>query len=217
MNIILRNGGRLIQLGIAGMGLLLFFVIFSNRNVIDFSSEYIYSKVIKAPYNDVGLVLGTSKYAYNKGLNPYFKFRMDAAYALYKNGKIKHIVVSGDNHVKGYNEPQQMKDYLVKLGVDPADITMDYAGFRTLDSVVRIKEIFGQTKVTIVSQQFHNERAIYLARKNGIEAIGYNAKMPWYSKRMKLREYLAKFKAVLDIYVLKTQPKFLGDKVEISS
>ncbi|MEN8811437.1 MAG: ElyC/SanA/YdcF family protein [Flavobacteriales bacterium] len=204
------------QLGVLFISLVVFGVIVCNRSVKDFSEEFVYSSVSEIPQNQVGLVLGTSKFAYNGGINPYFQYRMETAYELYHSGKLNHIIVSGDNHVKGYNEPQQMKDYLVQLGVDSSDITMDYAGFRTFDSMIRVKEVFGQTKVTVISQEFHNERAIFLARKNGIEAIAMNAKTPWYSPRMRLREYLAKCKAVLDVYVLKTTPKFLGEKIEIS-
>lgn len=204
------------QLGVFSISLVVFGAIVCNRSVKDFSEEFVYSSVSEIPQNQVGLVLGTSKFAYNGGINPYFQYRMETAYELYHSGKLNHIIVSGDNHVKGYNEPQQMKDYLVQLGVDSSDITMDYAGFRTFDSMIRVKEVFGQTKVTVISQEFHNERAIFLARKNGIEAIAMNAKTPWYSPRMRLREYLAKCKAVLDVYVLKTTPKFLGEKIEIS-
>ncbi len=204
------------QLGIFSMTVVIFGVIVCNRSVKDFSEAYLYSSLADIPKNDVGLVLGTSRYAYKGGVNPYFQYRMETAYELYRNGKLEHLIVSGDNHVKGYNEPQQMKDYLIDLGVDSMDITMDYAGFRTFDSMIRVKEVFGQTKVTVISQEFHNERAIFLARKNGIEAVAMNAKTPWYSPRMRLREYLAKCKAVLDVYVLKTTPKFLGEKIEIS-
>lgn len=204
------------QLGVFFIALVIFGIMVCNRSVKDFSEEFVYSSLSDIPKNQVGLVLGTSKFAYKGGINPYFKYRMETAYELYHAGKLQHLIVSGDNHVKGYNEPQQMKDYLVMLGVDSNDITMDYAGFRTFDSMVRVKEVFGQTKVTVISQKFHNERAVFLARKNGIEAIALNAKTPWYSPRMRLREYLAKCKAVLDVYVLKTTPKFLGEKIEIS-
>ncbi len=204
------------QLGVFSISFVIFGVIVCNRSVKDFSQDYMYSSVEDIPKNEVGLVLGTSKYAYKGGVNPYFQYRMETAYDLYRSGKLNHLIVSGDNHVKGYNEPQQMKDYLIELGVDSLDITMDYAGFRTFDSMIRVKEVFGQTKVTVISQEFHNERAIFLARKNGIDAIAMNAKTPWYSPRMRLREYLAKCKAVLDVYVLKTTPKFLGEKIEIS-
>lgn len=204
------------QLGLFFLTLLIFGIVVCNRSVKDYSREFLYTSSKEIPANSVGLVLGTSKFAHKGGINPYFQYRMETAYELYSLGKIKHLIVSGDNHVKGYNEPQQMKDYLIDLGVDSSDITMDYAGFRTFDSMIRVKEIFGQNQVTVISQQFHNERAIYLARKNGIEAIAINAKTPWYSPRMRVREYLAKCKAVLDVYVLKTTPKFLGEKIEIS-
>jgi SanA protein len=213
----IKNFWQLFQLSIAFGALILFFSLSSNRSVIYSSRPFVFNKASEIPKNKVGLVLGTSKYARNNGINPYFLYRMQAAAKLYKAGKVSHLVVRGDNHKHGYNEPQQMKDYLISLGVKAEDITMDYAGFRTFDSVIRIKEIFGQDKVTIISQRFHNERAVYLAQKNGIEAVAYNAKTPWYSKRMRLREYLAKFKAVLDIHVLKTKPKFLGKSIEIPS
>lgn len=204
------------QFGLLSLALLIFGIVVCNRSVKDYAREFVYSSSKDIPRNKVGLVLGTSKFAYNGGINPYFRYRMETAYELYHSGKIEHVIVSGDNHVKGYNEPQQMRDYLIDLGVNSNDITMDYAGFRTFDSMIRVKEVFGQNQVTVISQQFHNERAIYLARKNGIDAIAMNAKTPWYSPRMRLREYLAKCKAVLDVYVLKTTPKFLGEKIEIS-
>ena len=149
------------------------------------------------------------------GINGYFKHRMDAAYQLYKNKKVDRLIVSGDNHKKGYNEPQQMKDYLVDLGVKEDHIYLDYAGFRTFDSMIRAKEIFGQDTLTIISQKFHNERALFICESVGVEAVAYNAKMPYFTKRMRIREYLAKCKAVLDIYLLRTKPKFLGEKIEI--
>ncbi|MEN8927726.1 MAG: ElyC/SanA/YdcF family protein [Flavobacteriales bacterium] len=211
----LSNFRQLFQLGIAFGAFVAFTTLASNRMIIDNAADYLYEFKKDIPKNNVGLVLGTSKFAYNRGINPYFRHRMTAAARLYHSGKVKHLVVSGDNHRNGYNEPQQMKDYLIGLGVKAEHITMDYAGFRTLDSMVRIKEIFGQTSVTVISQKFHNERAIYLAEKLEIKAVGYNAKTPWQSKRLLAREYLAKFKAVLDMNVLKTKPKFLGEKIEI--
>lgn len=193
-------------------------MILSNSYIKSYSSSYIYSSqsINDLPVNNVGLVLGTSKYWSAGGINPYFSNRMLAASRLYREGKIKHIIVSGDNHVNGYNEPQQMKDYLIDLGVSSDHITLDYAGFRTFDSMIRGKEVFGQTSFTIISQEFHNQRAVFIARKNGIDAVAYNAKSPRFSKRMKVREVLAKFKAMLDVYILPTQPKFLGEKIEIN-
>ena len=130
------NFRKIIQVGIAFGVFMAFFSLASNRVIIDYADDYVYDFKKDIPKNSIGLVLGTSKYAYNRGLNPYFKHRMVAAARLYHAGKVKHLVVSGDNHKHGYNEPQQMKDYLISLGVKAEHITMDYAGFRTLDSIV---------------------------------------------------------------------------------
>lgn len=189
--------------------------LWANVHVKSAAEKSMYNDVKKIPKNRVGLVLGTSKYSVNGGVNRYFKYRMDAAYELYKNDKIDRLIVSGDNHKQGYNEPQQMKDYLVELGVKEEHVYLDYAGFRTFDSMIRAKEIFGQNELTIISQEFHNERAIFISEHIGIKAVGYNAKMPFFTKHMRIREYLAKCKAVLDIYLLRTKAKFLGKKIEI--
>jgi SanA protein len=178
----------------------------------------IYTDIEKIPANDVGLLLGANKKSRRGNINLYFANRIDAAVNLFRAGKIKHIIVSGDNHIKEYDEPTDMKNSLVALGVPDSCITLDYAGFRTLDSVVRCKDIFGQKKVTVISQEFHNQRAVFIAKYYGIDAVGFNAKdVPSkYSVRTMLREYFARLKAVLDLYVLKTDPKFQGEQVEIA-
>lgn len=192
-------------------------IVFSNSLVYNTSQSKIYSEVDKLPANNVGLVLGTSSRSKGGNENLFFKYRIEAAAELYRTGKIKHILVSGDNRVKYYNEPRDMMNALKAKGVPASAITLDYAGFRTLDSVVRCKKVFGQSSYTIISQEFHNERALFLASKSGIDAIAYNARDVSfkYSKITYLREYLARTKAVIDIYVLKTQPKFLGEKEHI--
>ncbi|MFB9052486.1 vancomycin high temperature exclusion protein [Formosa undariae] len=168
------------------------------------------------PKNKVGLVLGTSKFLTNGELNLYFKYRIDATVDLFENGKIDFVLVSGDNGTINYDEPTDFKASLMQRGIPENKIVLDYAGFRTLDSVVRAKEIFGQTEITVISQQFHNERAIYLANKNGIKAIGFNAKdvSARYGLKVQLREYLARTKVFLDI-LFGVQPKFLGEKIVI--
>ncbi len=202
---------------LVGIFVLLCFTILSNKWIINNTKDQLYSDVNKIPYNNVGLVLGTSKYLSNGMVNPYFKYRMQTAAELYHNGKIKHILVSGDNHLKGYDEATDMRDYLVQLGVPEYCITMDYAGFRTFDSVVRAREVFGLNKMTIISQEFHNQRAVFLCNKLGIEAIGMNAKAVLVdAESNNLREHLAKFKAVLDLYVLGTEPHFYGPKITIN-
>lgn len=197
--------------------LMALFVLFSYSLVSKTTGDKIYSDVKKIPRKDVGLILGTSSKSKSGNVNLFFKYRIEAAVELYKSGKIKHIIVSGDNHVANYNEPRDMMNALIKKGVPEKAITLDYAGFRTLDSVVRCKEVFGQDSYVIISQEFHNRRAVFLANKNGIDAIAFNARDVDYnySKLTYLREYLARTKAVLDVYLLNKQPKFLGKKEHI--
>ena len=121
-----------------------------------------------------------------------------------------------DNRRHNYNEPQAMKDSLVNRGIPKESLVLDFAGLRTLDSMVRSKEVFGQDSVTVISQQFHNERAIYLARHYGIHAIGYNAKdvSAYEGLKTRMRELLARVKVFVDFFINK-QPRHLGEKIEI--
>ncbi len=148
--------------------------------------------------------------------NYFFYNRTKAASTLFKSGKIQFVIISGDNSLSYYNEPADMKKELINAGVPDSVIFLDYAGFRTFDSMIRAKEVFGQTKFIVVSQQFHNERAIFIARKYGIEAYGYNAEdVNAYSGfKTKIRELFARVKVFIDVYTNK-QPKFLGEKVII--
>lgn len=164
------------------------------------------------PAHEVGVVLGTSPRTPAGRTNLYFRYRIDAAARLYHAGKVRHLLVSGDNHRRDYNEPAYMRAALMRKGVPDSAITLDYAGFRTLDSVVRCRKVFGRRKVVIISQPFHNERALFLADAFGLEAIGFNAQaVSWgYDYKTRLREVLARLKAILDVYILDTQPHFLG-------
>jgi SanA protein len=164
----------------------------------------------------VGLLLGTSKYLKNGRINQYWKNRIDATVELYKLKKIKFVIISGDNGKSTYDEPTDMKNELVKLGIPASVIFLDYAGFRTFDSMIRAQKIFSQQSFTVISQRFHNERAIYIGQHYGIEAIGYNAKDVSANKGFKtnLREIFARVKLFID-FAIDKQPKFLGEKVEI--
>lgn len=177
----------------------------------------LYDDLGEVPQRDVALVLGTSRYVAGGGHNLFFKYRMEAAAQLCREGKCRHLIVSGDNRHKSYDEPSEMKDVLMGLGVPEEAITCDYAGLRTLDSVVRVKEIFSQDRVIVVSQPFHNARAVFIARHQGIDAVGFNARdVPGYYRiKTRLREILARCKACLDVYVLGTEPEFLGEKVDV--
>ena len=192
------------------------FIWFANFRIISSTQNLTYNEVEDIPYNKVGLLLGTSKELKSGNPNPFFDTRIEATAMLYKADKIKYIVASGDNSKKHYNEPQQMKDDLIALGVPDSAIYLDYAGFRTLDSVVRIEKIFGQKKFTIISQRFHNERAIYIAQHYGLSAIGYDAEDVggYNGKRVALREKLARVKVFVD-FLMGKKPKFLGEEILI--
>lgn len=191
-------------------------IIVCNRKVKGYADSKTYAEVIAIPHNDVGLLLGTSPKLKNGNNNLYFDYRILAAAELYKAGKIRYILISGDNRKKDYNEPEEMKKALMQKGVPEGVIYLDYAGFRTLDSVVRAQEVFGQSRITVISQRFHNERAIYLAGKNGIDAIGYNAKdvNAYAGIKTNARELLARVKMFIDLAIDK-QPHFLGEKIVI--
>ena len=193
-------------------------VIFADKIITSKSKNYIYSDVLEIPYNKVGLVLGTSKFLQNGQINLYYKHRIDAAIELYKAGKISYIVVSGDNSRKTYDEPTQMKADLMVGGLPENVIFLDYAGFRTWDSIVRAKEIFSQSEFTIISQRFHNERAVYLAQRYGLNATAFNAKdvSKYYGFKTNLREKLARVKVFVDLLTNK-KPRFLGEKIKIEN
>lgn len=175
-----------------------------------------YNKIETVPYNKVGVVLGTSKKVSNGNENLFFKYRIDAAVRLFRAGKIAYILVSGDNRFKSYNEPRDMFEELVERGVPSDKIVLDYAGFRTWDSVLRANKVFGQKSFTIISQKFHNQRAIFIGDKKGLEVVGFNAKNVSlrYGKKTYIREYLARVKVVFD-WIVNKEPKFYGKPVTI--
>jgi SanA protein len=176
-----------------------------------------YSDPALTPARHVGLVLGCVRTLSGGWRNPFFDNRIQAAARLFHAGKVEYLVVSGDNHVRGYDEPQDMKDSLIEAGVPAERIYCDYAGFRTLDSIVRVREVFGQTAITVISQEFHNQRAIYIARHRGVDAIGFNAADvdTYDSFETKCREAMARANMLLDIFVFRRAPRFLGKRVEI--
>lgn len=182
------------------------------------AEDKVFNSVSDCPEVKVGLVLGTSPTLRNGSPNLYFVYRIEAAVALYKAGKIKYILVSGDNGSKEYDEPSEMRNALVAAGIPFDKIYLDYAGFRTLDSMERALKVFGQKKLIVISQQFHNERAIYLAEHFGIECYGFNAKdvVTMRGFKTKFRERFARMKVFWDIF-WGVDSKFLGEPVKIGS
>jgi SanA protein len=187
-----------------------------DRTVTREASEHLYEALDEVPENAVGVVLGTSHRSRGGSANQYFVHRIAAAAELYHAGKVKHLLLSGDNRTVQYNEPWAMRRALMAAGVDSTHITLDHAGFRTLDSMVRAKAVFGQQRFTVISQRFHNERAVFIARRLGIDAIGYNARDVNVRAgfRTMLRERAARVKVFLDV-LFSVGPKFLGEAVPI--
>ena len=193
-------------------------LLVGNWWVVYSTEENIFSDYLQLPNNPVGLVLGTSSRLTNGQPNSFFDNRMQVAADLFRLGKINHIIVSGDNRTKFYNEPMEMKKALVKLGVPDSVITLDYAGLRTLDSIIRSKEIFGQDHITIITQPFHSYRAIFISHYFNIEAVALVVREPEQEPSLRgyVREFFARTKAILDLYVLKTAPRHLGEKEPIA-
>ena len=191
-------------------------VFLANWRVESKTDNLVYSDVQKIPHRKVGLLLGTSKLLVNGWENLYFKYRIDAATSLFKAGKIDFILISGDNGTKEYNEPEDMRQALIENGIPSDRIFLDYAGFRTFDSIFRADKIFGQKKFTIISQDFHTRRAIYIARHLGLDAIGFNAQdvSRNFGFKTQLREKFARTNMFLD-FIFSAKPKFLGEKIRI--
>lgn len=191
--------------------LLVVFIALSNLWVFYSTKDSIFYSPQNIPYHEAALVLGTTRQLKSGISNPFFAYRMDAAAKLYHAGKVKYLILSGDNGTTEYNEPLDMQEALLSRGVPEAALILDYAGFRTLDSVLRCKKVFKQKDFTIISQPFHNARALFICQQYGITAVGFAARdVPQaFSFKTLLREGLARPKAVLDIYVLRTQPRFL--------
>lgn len=199
--------------------ILLLVVLISVCNIwiVKSTEDKVYSDVTLLPEHRIGLVLGTSHRLAGGGPNPFFHKRIEMAAHLYELGKVDHFILSGDNRSRYYNEPMEMQKALIKKGVPASAITLDYAGLRTLDSVVRSKKIFGQNEITIITQPFHSYRALFISRYYDMDAVAMVADNPESDNtfKVRLREYLARTKAVLDLYVFKTDPRFLGEKEEI--
>ena len=191
-------------------------VLYANFTAVWAARGLIHDEVGEVPKCKVAVVFGTT-YRVDGNENPYFRYRIEAAEKLWKAGKVETLIVSGDNRTPYYNEPEKMRQALLARGIPDERIVLDPAGLRTLDSVVRAKKIYGADKVLFVSQRFQIRRAIYLAKANDIEALGFAAedvKGPaGYKTRM--REVGAKVKMWLDVNFLDTQPETLGEREEM--
>lgn len=191
-------------------------VLLADNKINKTTEAFVFNDLQEVPHQKVGLLLGTGKFLNSGQPNRYFTYRIEAAVKLFMANKVDFIVISGDNSQKDYNEPEDMKNELIRYGIPEDKIYLDYAGFRTLDSVVRIDKIFGQQSFTVISQEFHNRRAVYIATRLGLNAIAFNAKdVDRYNGfKTKLREKLARVKVFID-FLAGIEPKFLGETIEI--
>ena len=176
------------------------------------TADYIYEDINQLPPKEVGVVLGTAKYLRSSGINPYYQHRINGAHALFTNKKITYLLLSGDNAQVSYNEPITMRRDLVKSGIPKENIVLDFAGFRTLDSVIRANKVFATNNFTIITQRFHCERALFIAMHQGIEAQCYAVPSP-ETISVRVREIFARLGALTDLYILDRQPRFLGPQV----
>jgi SanA protein len=199
------------------VGLVVALVLLGNLWVVQSAQPYVYDSLDALPVNDVGLLLGTSPYSRKGNESALFQHRIEATATLYKAGKIRHVLASGANPDHTYNEPRKMYYALVAAGVPPEAITLDFAGFRTLDSIARASAVFKLDSYTVISQRFHLYRAVFIARHDGVLAIAYAPpeSSEHQKRRLLLREQLARVNAILDVFLLKTTPKFLGEPIHI--
>lgn len=199
------------------LGVFLAALALANLIVLEIGGPRIKSELEELPRQATGLVLGTSPRSARKGgANPFFEMRMDAAAALYHAGVVKRLLLSGDNRRADYNEPAAMREAMRQRGLPDNALALDYAGFRTLDSVVRARKVFQlEEGVVIITDDFHLPRALFLADQTGLKAVGFAGRpVPWSrSARTRIREWFSRARAILDIYLWNTQPHFLGDPV----
>jgi SanA protein len=184
-----------------GLATVILFIVFSNFWIISVSKNQIFDTIDNLPQLDTAIVFGTTKSRTGGGMNPFFENRMNAAAELYHGNKIKTLILSGSKELKYYDETNDMKIALIKLGVQSKDIMLDTLGIRTLDTVWRGKYIYGATSAILVTQEFHAYRAIYISNSMGLNAICFAAKFPDSSSffKTRVREILARPKAVLDL------------------
>ncbi len=191
-------------------GVIVFLVLFIGfTNVIIVASTYhlIADSENEFETPETVLVLGTSRLNKSGERNQYFDHRLEAVEYLYTHKEIDQIILSGDNRTRYYNEPGDMQKALLDMGIPEEIIILDPAGLRTLDSVVRCKEVFGRKRVLIITQRFHLFRALYIGKNREMDVFGFEAEKPEYSSfPMEFREIFARTVAFLDIHILGTSP-----------
>lgn len=202
--------------GFIGMVVLMLIVAIGLDRWISWKTkDYIYDEVQELPHRQVGVVLGTAKYYRTGVINQYYLYRIQGAINAYNSGKVKYLLLSGDNALQSYNEPMTMRRDLMAAGIPSSDIVLDYAGFRTLDSIVRTRKVFDTNDFLVITQRFHCERALFIALHMGIQAQCFAVPSPKNMLNVRSREIFARLGALNDLYILKRQPRFLGPLIPI--
>lgn len=187
-------------------------------SIVSSYKKYIYSIEDIPIGNDAIVVLGAG--VKSDGVpSDILADRLETSLEVYKANLGKTFILSGDHGREEYNEVRAMKDYIMKDNIDEKIIFMDHAGFSTYDTIYRAKEIFKVDKAVIVTNEYHLPRALYIARKLGIEAYGVKSDLREYQlmDSYKKREILAQLKDFIYINIVKPEPKFLGDSIPVNS
>ncbi len=187
-----------------------------NYRIQTFTREYILS-LDEVPESQAALVLGALVYE-NGNVSPILADRLDVGIELYNKKTVDKLLLSGDHGQKEYDEVNAMKNYVLLYDIDDKDIFLDHAGFNTYQSMYRAKEVFEADKLIIVTQSFHLPRAVYIARKLGIDAYGVASDKHYYPKinQYKQREFLARCKDFILVNFLKPKPKYLGEVIDLT-
>ena len=197
------------------VGVLLITLI--NVNIVCQAGQHVYEDIDEVPEAQVIIVLGA--YVRGDNLSMVLEDRIKVALELYNDGKAEKILLSGDHGQTDYDEVNSMRRYVLNEGIDEEDVFLDHAGFDTYDSMFRAKEVFDVESAIIVTQEFHIDRAVYIARKLGIEAVGFSVNQDKYKTFLQMnwytREYLSRVKAFMDV-LFESDPKYLGDVIPIT-
>ncbi len=196
-------------------GIFLLTTVVLDRWISWKTTAYIYDELQDLPSRHVAVVLGTAKYHHSGVINQFYSHRMQGAINVWNSGKIHYLLLSGDNALQSYNEPMTMKRDLIAAGIAARNIVLDYAGFRTFDSIVRTRKVFDTNNFIIITQRFHCERALFIALHLGIQAQCYAVPSPEYMHIIRIREIFARLGAFIDLYILKPEPRFLGPLIPI--
>lgn len=202
------------RIALLGIGVPVVFILGTNLVIYAESRPYLYNDAENVPSAQAALIPGAPVFPDGTPA-PVFADRVDAAIELYRAGKAPKILVSGDNGSLGHNEVDPVRDYLLAADIPDEDIFLDHAGFDTYSTMYRARDIFGVSSVIIASQSFHLPRAIFIARRLGIEAYGVNTDVGRILPSNYIREVFANEKAILDL-TLHRKPKYLGDTIPIT-